>query len=193
MTDLETSREILNLLHELNTTIKCIDSKIDNEVNLIEIDESLGDFHIRKCIKPPVVSKKTSNDKSKSESESESKKDIAATNVYHLSKDIEDGVNDICLGMQKYYIDIELNALAYDIRNNPLNSEKYYEKLENVIDELFLNMVSEIRPRIDKLHIKLIEKYINGGRIKLLKPFWDDADADPNQVRRYDAIIHWNS
>ena len=33
MTELESSQEILKLLHELNITIKSIDSKLDNKKN----------------------------------------------------------------------------------------------------------------------------------------------------------------
>ena len=53
MTESEISQEILNLLHELNITIKSIDSKLDNEVNEVDIDESSGDGNItRKLLKP---------------------------------------------------------------------------------------------------------------------------------------------
>ena len=38
MTESETSQEILNLLRELNITIKSIDSKLDNEVKEVDID-----------------------------------------------------------------------------------------------------------------------------------------------------------
>ena len=109
----------------------------------------------------------------------------AERNVYHLSKDIEDGVYDICIAMQKYYIDDELNALTYDVRHEPFNSEKYKKKIVNIIDKLLSNMVSTLRPRINKLHHKLIKKYLNKGQIKLLEPFWKD-DSYPKS-----AIIHW--
>ena len=82
----ETSQEILNLLHELNTTIKSIDSKLDIEVNEVDIDESSGDVHITRKIINHLVGlkpfkkfntlKDIPNDKSKSESESESEKII---------------------------------------------------------------------------------------------------------------------
>ena len=75
MTESETSQEILNLLHELNITIKSIDSKLDNEVNEVDIDESSGAVHITRKIKPSITFKKLKdipNDKSESESESES-------------------------------------------------------------------------------------------------------------------------
>ena len=54
--------------------------------------------------------------------------------------------------MQKYYIDDELNALAHDVRHEPFNSEKYNKKIGNMIDKLLSNMVSALRPRINKLH-----------------------------------------
>ena len=139
MTESEKSQEILNLLHELNTTIKSIDSKLNYEVNEVDIDESSGDVHItRKLLKPLKTntfkiepSKRFNTLKSESESKSKpkSEKHIAVRNVYNLSKDIEDGVYDICIAMQKYYIDDELNALAYDVRHEPFNSEKYKKKL----------------------------------------------------------------
>ena len=139
MTESEKSQEILNLLHELNTTIKSIDSKLNYEVNEVDIDESSGDVHItRKLLKPLKTntfkiepSKRFNTLKSESESKSKpkSEKHIAVRNVYNLSKDIEDGVYDICIAMQKYYIDDELNVLAYDVRHEPFNSEKYKKKL----------------------------------------------------------------
>ena len=159
MTESESSQEILKLLHELNLTIKSIDSKLDNkvnEVNEVDIDESSGDVNItRKLLQPSLIFSK----KYKSESESLSKSEkryrrIAEENVYNISKDIQDGVYDICMAMQKYYIDDELNALA-------------------------------CKPRINKLHHKLISKYINKGKIKSIEPFWKD-DSYPK-----DAIIHW--
>ena len=58
-----------------------------------------------------------------------------------------------------------------------------------MIDKLLSNMVSELRPRINKLHDKLMKKYLNKGQMKLLKPWWDDAD--PNQLYVKNAIIHW--
>ena len=156
MTESESSQEIVKLLRGLYLTIKIINSKLDkvNEVNEVHIDESSGDVHItRKLLqRSRIFSKKF---KSESESESESEvKEIATENIYNLSKDIHDGINDICMAMQKYYIDDELNALA-------------------------------CKPRINKLHHKLISKYINKGKIKSIEPFWKDDSYSK------DAIIHW--
>ena len=77
MTESESSQEILKLLHELNSTIKSIDSKLDNkanEVNEVNIDESSGDVHItRKLLQPPLIAAKIFKSESESESELKSK------------------------------------------------------------------------------------------------------------------------
>ena len=127
----------------------------------------------------------------KSESESLSKSEkryrrIAEENVYNISKDIQDGVYDICMAMQKYYIDDELNALAYDVTHEPFNSDKYKKKIARAIHKLLSNMVGTLKPRINQLLHKLISKYINEWEIKLIEPFWK-YDSYPRS-----AIIHWH-
>ena len=87
--------------------------------------------------------------------------------------------------MQKYYIDDELNALACKVKYEPFDSKRYNEKIVKAIDKLLLNMLSALRPRINKLHHKLIKKYVNEGEIKIIEPFWKD-DSYPRS-----AIIHW--
>ena len=72
------------------------------------------------------------------------------------------------MAMQKYYIDDELNALAYDVKHEPFNSEKYKKKIVKAIHKLLSNMVYILKPRINKLLHKLINKYINEGKIKLI-------------------------
>ena len=101
MTELESSQEILKLLHELNITIKSIDSKLDNEVNEVnevDIDESSGDVHISRkrfrietSIRFPRISKPLGiraprTFKSESESESESQSLSKSEKWYRHSK-----------------------------------------------------------------------------------------------------------
>lgn len=211
----ELNMRVKSIDSKLEYEVNYLDSKLDQKVNYIDINESDGCIDIKK-LKKVIARKKLDedNDHNKSEEDTDlnnseedtdlynseedtelnnSKKDIEIvdSNLDCLKKDIEDGVEDICSGMQKYYIDDALNSLAYEFEEKPFNLENYNKKMKNVIDNIFINMVEEMRPRINKLYHKIEKKYLYEGPIKSLKPWWDDDD-DLQHPFFGSAIIHWN-
>ena len=188
MTESESSNEILNLSEGLHTTLKSIDSKLNNiayKVNEVHINESSGDVHIAKKL---LIRKLLKKSESESESESEleltkSPLNIETKNVHNLSKDIEDGVHDIFLAMQNHFIDSKISYLVSLVNDRLLSLDEYNYNIEKGIDDI-LKMPYILKPRIHKLRHILLKKYINKHEIKSTNTFWKD-----NQVNR--PIIDW--
>lgn len=118
----------------------------------------------------------------------------------------EDGIECICSGMQKYSIDESLNVLGYELeqmQENKIefNTKDFLIELEERIDDIFTNMISELKPRINKLHHKIKRKYIGEEKksrkifsydyehkkqLNLLKPFVEDKSVF------HPAVVRWN-
>lgn len=214
MTESDHAAEMVRLFRELTTRVKSIDSKLDYEVNHIDINESLGEFYLKKLEKENDDMKKSEedNDLYNSDQDIELNKlekdiEIADSYVETLSKDIEDGIECICSGMQKYYIDQTLCELGYDLEQMQENKIKFdtknfLNKLAETIDHTFTNMISELKPRITKLHHKIKRKYIfkeqkspvrcfqeyeHKEQLNSLEPFVNDKGTF------HPAIVRWNS
>lgn len=209
MTDSYYKEEIIDPFRELNKLVASINSKLDNEVNEVNIDESSGDLNITRKIN---TLKDIPNEKSEKENDNiklnKIKKDIEIADSYEecLSQDIEDGIECICSGMQKYYIDESLNVLGYELeqmQENKIefNTKDFLIELEERIDDIFTNMISELKPRINKLHHKIKRKYIGEEKksrkifsydyehkkqLNLLKPFVEDKSVF------HPAVVRWN-
>ena len=105
-------------------------------------------------------------------------------NAYNISKDIEDGIHDICMSMQKYDVDPQINNLVNEVTKTPLCLDEYNDKINRGINKIFKYMPSILLPKIYQLRDKLVKKYINKNEFKLTKTFWNN-----NQINK--PIIEW--
>ena len=162
------------------------------KVNEVHINESSGDVHIaKKLLIRKLFKKSESQSQSESESESDSELDsesnlnIKTKNVYNISRDIEDGVRDIFLSIQKYYVDSRISDLVGEVNERPLCLDEYNDKIEKGIDDILLKMPFILTPKIHQLRNKLLKKYINRHEIKLTKTFWNNHQVNGPIVNWY--------
>ena len=177
-------------------TLKNIDSKLDKitEVTEVHIHEESGDVRTnRKILKQVDKSSKKYTSDLDTDSDSESYSDSELTkyplsverkNVYNLSKDIEDGINDICMSMQKHFIESRISYLSSLLNQRKLSLDEYNYYIEKEINDTLSRIPNILKSKIKKLHEILLKKYINKDKIKSTDTFWKD-----NQVNQ--TIVKW--
>ena len=190
MIDSESSQKIFKLLSGLYLTLKNIDSKLDKitEVTEVNIYESSGDVRTdRKILKRVDKLSKKYISESESYSDPELTKhpfSVERKNVYNLSQDIEDGINDICMSMQKHFIESRISHLSSSLNQRKMSLDEYNSNIEKAINDILSRIPNILKLRINKLHEILLKKYINKDKIKSTDTFWKD-----NQVNQ--TIVKW--
>lgn len=101
---------------------------------------------------------------------------LVENNIHNLSKDIYDGIEDMFLYMDKYFINPKTADLTLFMKDKKLHIDEYNLNVENIINYLFSEIPNYLKPKLNQLREILLKKYINKDTIETVEPFCKDDE-----------------
>lgn len=101
---------------------------------------------------------------------------LVENNIHNLSKDIYDGIEDMFLYMDKYFINPKTADLTLFMKDKKLHIDEYNLNVENIINYLFSEIPNYLKPKLNQLREILLKKYINKDTIETVKPICKDDE-----------------
>ena len=102
---------------------------------------------------------------------------LVENNTHYLSTDIYNGIEDICMYMDKHFINPMTADLSFDIKDKKLPIDEYNQYIENTINNIISEIPKFLEPKLNKLREILLEKYINKDEIEKVEPFWKYGES----------------
>lgn len=172
MTDIE--RETVRLMTIMNHTLETINLKMDKltfDVPNLSDSDTDSDYDSE----PEELTAKR-KPKEIEESCRIAFNNLVGDNIQNLSKDIYDGVEDICCIMDKHLVNPKTAELSMFLEDKKLSVVEYNSHLNTAINDIFSGIPKFLKQKLNKLREILLEKYINKDEIDRVERFWKDGE-----------------